>query len=146
MNKLCLAALMLLAAPAHAMMSGGVSVVFISTGSGAASGDLTGFYPSPTIAAGAVQTAKLAADAVLNTNLLNAAVSTGKLATDAVTGAAVLNATLSTSKLAADAVNSAAIINASVGTIKIATVTADSGKQMISCAGVALWRTGGTCP
>ena len=53
--------------------------------SGAASGDLTGVYPSPTIAALAVTNTKLAASSVGTSNIIDQAVTSGKIATNAVT-------------------------------------------------------------
>ncbi|MCX5788191.1 MAG: hypothetical protein NTX64_06755, partial [Elusimicrobia bacterium] len=52
--------------------------------------------------AGAINTGKLAADAVTNTAILSGAVQTAKLAADAVTTSAILNANVTNAKLAAD--------------------------------------------
>ncbi|MCX5787280.1 MAG: hypothetical protein NTX64_02045, partial [Elusimicrobia bacterium] len=59
-----------------------------------------------TIAAGAVNTGKLAADAVTSAKLISGAVQTAKLAADAVTTTAILNANVTNAKLAADVFSS----------------------------------------
>lgn len=58
---------------------------------GAASGDLTGSYPSPSIIANAVTSAKILDGAVGTNDLSNTAVTTPKLADGAVTGAKLEN-------------------------------------------------------
>lgn len=62
------------------------------------------------------------------------------------TAMTLASSAVGTAKLATDSVTNAAILNASVDTPKISTVVGDSGKILASCGGVAMWRTGGTCP
>lgn len=64
-----------------------------------------------------------------------------------VSGALTLAAgAIDTAKIATDAVTTSKIAAGQVDTSKIKTAVADTSKIMVSCGGVALWRTGGTCP
>lgn len=75
---------------------------------------------SPTVVAGAIDTTKLATDAVTTVKILNANVDTAKLATDSVSTAKILNANVDTTKLATDSVTGAKILNATVTGPKLA--------------------------
>lgn len=67
----------------------------------------------------AVDTAKLAADAVTAAKIINSAVETAKIAADAVTAAKIINGAIETDKLATDAVTTAKILNANVTAAKL---------------------------
>ncbi len=88
--------------------------------SGAASGDLSGSYPAPVVAAGAITNTKLADDAVSTAKILDANVTTSKLADNAVTTLKILDANVTTSKLADNAVTTPKILDANVTTSKLA--------------------------
>jgi hypothetical protein len=91
-----------------------------ATPDGSAGGDLSGNYPSPTIAAGVVSTAKLADGAVSTAKLADGAVSTAKLADGAVSTAKLADGAVSTAKLADGAVSTAKLADGAVSTDKLA--------------------------
>lgn len=82
---------------------------------GAAGGDLSGNYPNPQIASGAVSTSRLANDAVTS----------GKIADGTITMSDIADGAIATAKLAIGAVTSEKIADATITTLDIA----DGGVQ-----------------
>ncbi|WMW77963.1 hypothetical protein RF683_00530 [Flavobacterium sp. 20NA77.7] len=83
------------------------------------SGDLTGSAASPSVAAGAITTAKLANDAVTSAKITDGTIVVGDLADDAVETAKIKNANVTTAKLADNAVTTAKIADANVTDAKL---------------------------
>jgi len=100
---------------------------------GSAGGSLTGSFPNPTIAAGAVDTAELAADAVTTAKIEDGTIVAADVAADAVTTAKILDSNVTSAKIAADTIVAADIATGAVesaevldGTIAAADLAADS--------------------
>ncbi len=76
----------------------------LSGATGFASGDLTGTYPAPSIAPGAVTTSKLAAGSVSNSKIADNAVTASKISNGSVGALEIANGAVGTSQIASDSV------------------------------------------
>ncbi|MFN8361332.1 MAG: hypothetical protein U0264_15575 [Candidatus Kapaibacterium sp.] len=114
----------------QSLLYNGTSVIWGSpTASGDAGGDLTGFYPNPTITTGAVTSTKLADNAVLTTKIADGAVTTDKLSDAGVTTAKMNDLAVTTSK----------IDNGAVTPGKLSTTGAISGQGLIFNGTTIAW-------
>ncbi len=117
--------------------------------SGAAGGDLTGNYPAPTIALGAVGTTKLADAAVTTVKLADGSVTTAKLADNSVTSAKLVDATIVNADIADNTIASAKLTTTGVaastyGTATtVPTITVDAAGRITSVVNTTI---AGTSP
>lgn len=83
--------------------------------SGTASGDLTGTYPNPTVATGAITSAKILDATIVTGDLADGAVTNNKLADNAVNSVKIADGSVGTNDLGTGAVTDAKVTNVAPG-------------------------------
>jgi hypothetical protein len=103
--------------------------------SGTAAGDLSGVYPNPGIALGAITTNKLADGSVTGSKLADGAVNTAKLADGAVVSNKLADGAATTTKIADGAISTEKIQDGSITAAKLAPGLVPGGTTLSGTAG-----------